>query len=382
MNVNVESIAISGIRRFFNKVAEVPGALSLTIGEPDFPVPQEIKNAMIEAINNDKTRYTSNMGLDELRKELSNYLAKKDIHYSMEEICITVGGSEGLFSVFNALINPGDGVIIPSISYPAYESIVKVLGGRVLNCEVNGDFTLNIESIRRIIKEHNPKVLVLSYPSNPTGAVLSNSDMEALYEMAKNSDLIIISDEMYSALIFDEYYSLAQVKELKDKIILVGGFSKMFSMTGLRIGYVCAVDVYMKQILKVHQYNVSCAPSIAQFGALEGLRKSLYHLDSVNKELKKRADYVYRRLQGMGFEVAEPMGAFYIFPSIKKLNLCSEEFCERLLNEAKVAVVPGNAFGRAGEGYIRISYCYGMEVLKQGMDRIEEWLSKIKICEN
>jgi aminotransferase len=380
MNINVESIEISGIRRFFNKVAEVPGALSLTIGEPDFSVPKEIKNAMIEAINNDKTKYTSNMGLDELRKELSVYLAAQGINYDSNEICITVGGSEGLFSVFNALINPGDEVIIPTVAYPAYESIVKAIGGKVLNCKVNEDFTLDIDSISDIITCHKPKVIVVSYPSNPTGAVLNKRDMKALWKIAEDNDIIIVTDEMYSSLIFEEYYSVAQNMALKGKIILVGGFSKMFSMTGLRIGFVCASSLYMKQILKVHQYNVSCAPSIAQFGVVEGLRNSMYHVNEVKRQLKERADYVYGRLQEIGFEVTEPKGAFYVFPSIKKFGLSSEEFCERMLREAKIAVVPGSAFGPGGEGYIRISYCYSVEVLKQGMDRIEEWVNKLRKC--
>lgn len=376
MNTNVESIEISGIRKFFNKVAQVPGALSLTIGEPDFPVPIEIKNAMIEAINTDKTKYTSNMGLDELRKELSSYLGKQGIHYNAEEICITVGGSEGLFSVFNSIINPGDEVIIPSIAYPAYESIVKVIGGKVLNCDINEDFTLNIESINNIIASNKPKVLVVSYPSNPTGAVLSKGDKEALLEIAEKNNIIIVTDEMYSSLIFEEYYSVAQNSELKDKVVLIGGFSKMFSMTGLRIGFVCASDIYMKEILKMHQYSVSCAPSIAQYGVCEGLKSSLYHIEEAKIKLKERMEYSYNRLAGMGFNVVSPKGAFYIFPDIRKFGLSSEEFCERMLREAKVAAVPGSAFGAGGEGYMRISYCCSPEILKEGLDRIEGWIKQ------
>ena len=376
MNNNVQSIQISGIRRFFNKVAEVPGALSLTIGEPDFPVPEEIKNAMISAINNNKTKYTSNLGLEELRRELSSNLAAQGIHYDIDEICITVGGSEGLFSVFNAILNPGDEIVVPSVAYPAYESIAKILGAKVLNCEVNEDFTLNIESIEKIIAANKPKVLVISYPSNPTGAVLSEDDKEALWRIAKENDIVIVTDEMYSSLIFEEYHSVAENKALKDKIILVGGFSKMFSMTGLRIGYVCAAGIYMKEILKLHQYSVSCAPSIAQYGVYEGLRSSLYHVENAKEVLKERADYTYKRLADMGFDVVKPKGAFYIFPSIKKFRLSSEEFCERLLREAKIAVVPGSAFGPGGEGYIRISYCYSIEVLKESLDRIEHWIKR------
>jgi aminotransferase len=374
---NVRNIEISGIRKFFNKVSEVPEALSLTLGQPDFSVPDKIKSAMIKAIEENKTGYTSNAGLPELREEISKYLKSFDINYSALETCMTIGGSEGLLSVFMALINKGDKVLIPAPAYPAYESCVKLVGGTVVDYELNADFTINFEKLKNAIAVEKPKLLVVSYPSNPTGAVLSKEDRDRLYSIVKQGNIIVISDEIYSALCYeDSYYSICQYEDIKHKVILVSGFSKMFSMTGLRLGYVCAEKVYMDQIIKVHQYNVSCAPSIVQWGAYEGLKSSLSDVENMKQEFKRRRDYLFERLTSMGMEVVIPKGAFYILPSIKKYGLSSEEFCERLLREGLVAAVPGSAFGSGGEGYMRISYSYSMENLKNAMDRLEKWLKE------
>lgn len=375
---NVSNIEISGIRKFFNKVTEVPKALSLTLGQPDFPVPGKIKSAMMKAIEENKTAYTSNAGLAELRDEVSSYLKSHEINYKPEEICITVGGSEGLLSVFMTLLNNGDKVLIPNPAYPAYESCVKLVGGTVVNYALNEDFTINFSNLKNTIAQEKPKVLVISYPSNPTGAVLSKSDRDKLYEILRDEDIIIVSDEIYSALCYDNsYYSICQYEEIKHKIILVSGFSKMFSMTGLRLGYVCAAKEFMDGIIKVHQYNVSCAPSIAQWGAYEGLKYCLDDVKNMRGEFIKRRDYIYERITAMGMEAVLPQGAFYIFPSIKRYNIDSERFCERLLREGLVAAVPGSAFGSGGEGYIRISYSYSMENLKDGMDRLEAWIKRV-----
>jgi aminotransferase len=376
---NVNNIEISGIRKFFNKVVEVEGAISLTLGQPDFPVPESIKKAIIQAINEDKTTYTSNAGLLELRKEISAYLNNEfSINYEADEICTTIGGSEALLSTFTALINSGDKVLIPTPAYPAYESSVKLLGGEVINYQLKDDFTLNLEELKNLIKEEKPKILVLSFPTNPTGALLSKENKEGLVQLIKEEEIIVISDEIYSALCYsEEYYSVAQSDEIKEKVILVSGFSKMFSMTGLRLGYVCAVESVMKHIIKVHQYNVSCAPSIVQYGALEGLKNGLKDVELMKLEFQKRRDYVYNRLIEMGISVVEPLGAFYIFPYIKEFNLSSDEFCHRLLFEKKLAIVPGSAFGPGGEGYIRISYCYAMEQLVLALDKLEEFIKEI-----
>ena len=370
----VEDIEISGIRKFYNKVVKVENSISLTLGEPDFKIPKEVKAAMKQAIDEDKTTYTSNEGIFELRKEISNYLSNMDIKFLPEEICLTVGGSEGLLDTFTAVLNPGDKVLIPSIAYPAYESCVKVVGGDVINYSLKDDLSIDFESLRESIKKHKPKAIVISYPSNPTGRVLTKKECEELHNALMDEELLIISDEMYSSIVFEEYHTISKYEDLKDRLILIGGFSKMFSMTGIRVGYVCAEKWLLQNIVKVHQYNVSCAPSIGQYGALGGLKNSMNHIEHIQKDLKERRDYVYSRLLAMGLEAKKPEGAFYIFPSIKRTGMTSEEFCEKLLNETKVAVVPGTAFGPGGEGYVRISYCYDREKLKEALNLMEEFL--------
>ncbi|GLC28734.1 aminotransferase [Clostridium omnivorum] len=354
----------------------MPEAISLTLGQPDFKVPDRIKKAMIDAINEDKTEYTSNIGLFQLREHIAQYLLSFKIKYSPEEICLTIGGSEALLAVFTALVNAGDKVLIPNVAYPAYDSCIKLLGGNVVNYPLNQDFTMDISSLENIIDNEKPKIMVLSYPSNPTGATLSKDDRDKLHSIILNKNIMVVTDEIYSSLCFEEeYYSISQFSDIRDKVIFVGGFSKMFSMTGLRLGYLCANKEIMKSVLKVHQYAVSCAPSISQYGALEGLKNCLDEVEKMRCEFQKRRDYVYNRLKLIGFDVVMPKGAFYIFPSVKKFGFSSEEFCERLLNDAKVAIVPGSAFGPGGEGFARISYSYSMEQLKDALDRIEKFIN-------
>ncbi|WP_346886701.1 pyridoxal phosphate-dependent aminotransferase [Clostridium sp. UBA4395] len=376
---NIDNIEISGIRKFYNKVAKIEGAISLTLGEPDFKIPGEIKEAMKKCLDEDRTTYTPNAGIEELREEISKYLKSLNISFSSKEICVTVGGSEGLLSTFTGILNPGDKVLIPSIAYPAYENCVKILGGKVINYNVKEDLSVDMEQLERVIEKECPKVMVLSYPSNPTGQLLTKDQCDRLFNILKDKDILIVSDEIYSSIVFGEFNSISQYGKLKDKLILIGGFSKMFSMTGIRIGYVCAAEWILNSIIKVHQYNVSCAPSIGQYGALEGLKKSMYHIEHIKSDLKIRRDYVYDRLVSMGLEVIRPEGAFYIFPCIKSFGFSSEDFCDKLLEDTKVAVVPGTAFGKGGEGYVRISYCYSMEDLKLSLDLMEQWLNQIKL---
>lgn len=379
LSSSVDNIEISGIRKFYNKVAKIDGAISLTLGEPDFKMPVEIKEAIKRSIDENKTTYTPNAGIEELREEISKYLKSLNIDFFKEEICVTVGGSEGLLSTFTGILNHGDKVLIPTIAYPAYENCVKILGGEVINYNLKEDLSIDMEELKRVVEQECPKVIVVSHPSNPTGRLMTKEQCDELFNILRDKDILIISDEIYSSIVFGEFNSISQYKELKNKLVLIGGFSKMFSMTGMRIGYVCAPEWILKNIIKVHQYNVSCAPSIGQYGALEGLKKSMYHIDYIKANLKLRRDYVYDRLISMGLEVVRPEGAFYIFPSIKKLGFSSEEFCEKLLKDTKVAVVPGTAFGEGGEGYVRISYCYSMEDLKLALDFMEEWLNKLKL---
>ena len=377
MNVNMKNVKISGIRKFYNEVQKVDGAISLTLGQPDFELPKAIKDGLIKAINENKTTYTSNLGIDELRNEISKYLNTKDISYNANEICITVGGSEALFNIFTALINKNDKVLIPTPAYPAYESIVAILGGEVVNYSLDEQFNINIDDIENKIKDMNIKYLVLSLPSNPTGAVLSKEEKEKLVRVIKDNDVIVITDEIYEALCYEEYYSVAQCKEIKEKRIYVGGFSKMFSMTGLRVGYYACSEYLMNEIIKVHQYNVSCAPSICQWAVYDGFKYGLNDVEYMKRIFSKRKDFVVNRLKEIGLDVVIPKGAFYVFPSIKKYNMSSEEFALRLLHEEKVACVPGTAFGNGGEGYLRLSYCYSDEELNESLNRLEKFIKKL-----
>ncbi|WP_302653830.1 pyridoxal phosphate-dependent aminotransferase [uncultured Clostridium sp.] len=377
MNLNLKNVQISGIRKFYNEVKKIDGAISLTLGQPDFPVPKVVKEALINAVNEDKTVYTENDGILPLRKEISQYLMKRGIDYSADEICITVGGSEAIFTILTALINEGDNVLIPTPAYPAYENIVNILGGNVVSYGLNDDFSINIENLKALIKENQIKVLVLSLPSNPLGTILTKEEKDELIKIIANNNIFVVTDEIYESLIYEEYYSVAEEKEILDKVIYISGFSKMFSMTGLRVGYFAAQKQLMDEIMKVHQYNVSCATSICQWAALEGLRNGLDDVENMRNVLRERKDYVISELRNMGLEVNEPKGAFYVFPSIKKFNMSSEEFCLKLLNEEKIACVPGSSFGIGGEGYIRISYCYSMEELKKALLGLKKFINKI-----
>ncbi|MDQ0150455.1 pyridoxal phosphate-dependent aminotransferase [Eubacterium multiforme] len=377
MNNRVENVEISGIRKFYNKVRKVEGAISLTLGQPDFNTPDVVKKGVEKALIENKTTYTQNAGLDELREEISKYLNTLGIKYNKEEICITVGGSEGIFSSLMALLNEGDKVLIPTPAYPAYESIVNMVGGTVVNYELNNDFTVNVDNIKEKFKKEDCKYLVLSFPTNPTGAILDKGGRDELIKFIKDENIIVITDEIYASIIYDDYYSVAQEESIKDKIIYISGFSKMFSATGLRIGYVACSENIMKEIMKVHQYGVSCAPSIVQYGMIEGLKYGMNDVLKMKNEFLNRKNYVVNKLREIGFEVNDPKGAFYVFPSIKKFKLTSDEFCERLLQEEKVACVPGTAFGVGGEGFIRISYCYSMEELELALNKIKKFIDKL-----
>ena len=377
MNLNLKNVQISGIRKFYNEVKKIDGAISLTLGQPDFPVPKVVKEALINAVNEDKTVYTENAGILPLRKEISQYLMKRGVDYSADEICITVGGSEAIFTILTALINEGDNVLIPTPAYPAYENIVNILGGNVVSYGLNDDFSINIENLKALIKENQIKVLVLSLPSNPLGTILTKEEKDELIKIIANNNIFVVTDEIYESLIYEEYYSVAEEKEILDKVIYISGFSKMFSMTGLRVGYFAAQKQLMDEIMKVHQYNVSCATSICQWAALEGLRNGLDDVENMRNVLRERKDYVISELRNMGLEVNEPKGAFYVFPPIKKFNMSSEEFCLKLLNEEKIACVPGSSFGIGGEGYIRISYCYSMEELKKALLGLKKFINKM-----
>ena len=377
MNKNLLNIEISGIRRFFNKVKKIDGAISLTLGEPDFETPSEIKLGMIRAIKENKTTYTDNLGILELREEVSKYLLDKNIKYKKEEICITTGGSEALFSSIAAMINPKDKVLIPEIAYPAYENIIKLLGGEVIRYKLKEDFSIDFEELDYILEENKIELMILSYPSNPTGAIIKKEECKQLVDRIKKNNLKVISDEIYESIIYDDYFSVAMNEDIKNNIIYISGFSKMFSCTGLRVGFIACTEDVMKEILKVHQYNISCTNSISQYGILEGLKSGLYNVDIMKNEFLKRKVYVEERLKRINIDFISPKGTFYIFPSIKKYNLSAEEFCERLLLKEKIACVPGSAFGVAGEGYMRISYSYSLKELKLALDGLENFIKNL-----
>lgn len=333
---NAKDMEFSGIRKFFNKVREVEGALSLTVGQPDFPVPPSIKEGVKRAIDENKTEYTANPGIIELREDISQYLKKFNINYSKEEICLTVGGSEALTCVFTTILNAGDKLLIPEISYPAYENCGKMRGVEVIRYPLDDEFQLDIKALEALIKEHKPKAMVLCYPSNPTGATLDISVIEELHKIIKANDMVVITDEIYSDIFYKEdYFSIAQYEDIKEKIIYVSGFSKVFSMTGFRLGYICTTKELMDAIVKVHMYMVSCAVSVVQYGTHYGFNEGLVEAKKMREEFKRRRDYVYERLINMKLDVNKPEGAFYILPSIARFNMPSEEFCERLLMEKK-----------------------------------------------
>ena len=377
MNNNIMKVKKSKIRELTNKINQMENSINLTLGQPDFKVSRDIKNALIKAINEDKTIYTDNYGIDELRKEISKYLNYKGINYKKEEITITAGSSEGLFSSIATLINKGDNILIPCISYPAYENIIKILGGEVITYNLDKNFKIDMEDLKFKLEDNKIKIIILSHPSNPTGSILELEEYKILSEILKDKDLYIITDEVYEAFSYKKNYSIAMNKYLINKIIYIGGFSKMFSATGLRVGFVAASNRITNEIIKTHQYNVSCVNSISQYGVLEGLKYNLYFVDLMKNEFVRRKDYCIDRLKKLDIEVVEPEGGFYIFASIKKINLSSEEFCTRLLEEYGVACVPGSSFGEGGEGYVRISFCYSLDHLIKAFELLGEFIMKL-----
>lgn len=377
----VKSIGLSPIRRFSNLVPRVPGAISLTIGQPDFNTPEIIKEAGIEAIKHDKTSYTHNQGYMELRQEISEFLKRRyNLCYDADkEITVTIGASQAIDACIRTFIDEGDEVLIPSPGYVAYGSCVTLAGGKPVFVPVlmEDGFKLKASQLKKYITPRT-KLLILSYPSNPTGATMDESELMKIADVIKQNDIIVVSDEIYSELTYDnKHVSIASLDGMKDRAIVINGFSKAYSMTGWRLGYVAAPEEIMQHIIKVHQYNVSCAPSISQAAGIEALKSGDSSILGMVEEYSKRRDYCYDRLTLMGLRCLKPTGAFYIFPEICKFGLPSEEFCQRLLFEGKMAAVPGSAFGEYGEGYIRISYAYSMEILEEGLNRLENFVKTL-----
>ena len=377
----VKSIKLSAIRRFSNLVLEVPGALSLTLGEPDFYTPENIKKAGIKAIEDNHTKYTHNQGYKELRIEISSFLST---HYNLcydgeTEITVTIGASQSIDIVMRTLINEGDEVLIPSPGYVAYSSCAVLSGGKPVFIPTlpQDNFKLKADTIKKYITPKT-KILILSYPCNPTGATMDREDLIEISDIIKQNNILVISDEVYSELTYGKKHtSIASIPGMKDHVIVINGFSKAYSMTGWRLGYVAAPAPLMKHIVKTHQYNVSCASSISQRAGIEAIKNGDTSIQKMVQEYDLRRKYCYTRIMDMRLECFEPTGAFYLFPEIKKFGLSSEEFCIKLLYDEKLALVPGSAFGTFGEGYIRMSYAYSMDVLEDGLNRLERFLKKM-----
>ena len=373
----------SGIRKFFDVAAMMEGVISLGVGEPDFQTPWAIRKTAITALEKGKTVYTANPGLIELRKEVANYLNRtQGITYDpAKEIIITVGGSEAIDLGIRSLIDPGDEVLVVEPSFVCYAPIVELTGGVAVPIEtkVEDKFKLTAKALREKITDRT-KLLILPFPNNPTGGVMTKSDLEEIAEVLRDTNIIVLSDEIYAELTYtgEPHCSIASLPGMQERTLLVNGFSKAYAMTGWRMGYLAGPAPLIAQMLKVHQYAIMCSPTVSQYAAIEALRSCDDEVKKMTNEYNIRRRWLVNALNEIGLECFEPEGAFYVFPSIKSTGLSSEEFCERLLYEHKVAVVPGNAFGESGEGFIRISYAYSLKHLKEAVERIKEFLDEIK----
>ncbi|MCI7349148.1 MAG: aminotransferase class I/II-fold pyridoxal phosphate-dependent enzyme [Ruminococcus sp.] len=373
----------SGIRKFFDVAAMMEGVISLGVGEPDFQTPWAIRKAAITTLEKGKTVYTANPGLIELRTEVANYLNRtQGITYDpAHEIIITVGGSEAIDLGIRSLIDPGDEVLVVEPSFVCYAPIVELTGGVVVPIEtkVEDKFKLTAKALREKITDKT-KLLILPFPNNPTGGVMTKSDLEEIAEVLRDTNIIVLSDEIYAELTYtgEPHCSIASLPGMQERTLLVNGFSKAYAMTGWRMGYLAGPAPLVSQMLKVHQYAIMCSPTVSQYAAVEALRSCDDEVKKMTNEYNIRRRWLVNALNEIGLECFEPEGAFYVFPSIKSTGLSSEEFCERLLYEHKVAVVPGNAFGESGEGFIRISYAYSLKHLQEAVKRIKEFLDEIK----
>lgn len=379
----ITTIKPSGIRKFFDLVSEMKDAISLGVGEPDFDTPWRIREEGIYTLEKGKTYYTSNSGLMDLRIEISRYLERRfGLNYDAEkEIIVTVGGSEGIDLAFRAMLNPGDEVIIPEPCYVSYVPCVTLADGVpvTVNLKEENDFKLIKEQLLSAITPRT-KILVLAFPNNPTGAVMTKEELEEIAEVVKEKDIFVVSDEIYAELSYGNtrHCSIASIDGMKERTIVINGFSKAHAMTGWRLGYACGPEVIIKQMLKIHQFAIMCAPTNSQYAAVEALRECDDAVEEMRNEYDRRRKFMLSKLRGMGLKVFEPYGAFYIFPNIAEFGLTSDEFATRFLTEEKVAVVPGTAFGDCGEGFLRMSYASSLSNLKTAMERLEKFIDRLR----
>ncbi len=372
----------SGIRKFFDIVAEMKDAISLGVGEPDFDTPWHIRDEGIYSLEKGRTFYTSNAGLMELRKEICSYLNRRfDLSYDPKtETLITVGGSEGIDMALRAMVNPGDEVIIPQPSYVSYEPCAILADAKpvIINLKNENEFRLTASELEEAITEKT-KLLILPFPNNPTGAIMEREDLEAIREVILKHDIYVLSDEIYAELTYKgEHVSIASLPGMKERTIVINGFSKSYAMTGWRLGYACGPANIIAQMTKIHQFAIMCAPTTSQYAAIEALKNGDEDVSSMCEAYNQRRRFLMSEFEKMGLPCFEPYGAFYVFPCIKEFKMTSEEFATRLLEEEKVAVVPGTAFGDCGEGFLRISYAYSIENLKIALERIADFIARLR----
>ena len=377
----VKNMPPSGIRKYFDIINEMDDVISLGVGEPDFVTPWNVREAGIYSLEKGHTHYSSNAGFIELRKEISKYLYRKfDLEYSPEdEIIVTVGGSEGIDIALRALVGPGDEVLVPEPSFVAYKGCTAFTGAtpKVLNLKAENDFKLTAKELEEAITEKT-KVVIIPFPNNPTGAIMTYEDLKEIVDIIIENDIYVISDEIYSELTYGgNHFSIAAFPGMKERTIMINGFSKSYAMTGWRLGYACGPKNILEQMIKIHQFAIMCAPTTSQHAAIEALKKCDGVVAEMRETYNQRRQFLMHRFKEMDIPCFEPFGAFYVFPNISKFGMTSEEFALELLNKEKVAVVPGTAFGDCGEGFLRISYAYSIENLKIALDKIEHFINSL-----
>lgn len=382
LSKTIKTIKPSGIRKFFDIVSEMKDAISLGVGEPDFDTPWHIRDEGIYSLEKGRTFYTSNTGLKELRMEIANYLSRRfGVSYDSDrEMLVTVGGSEAIDIAMRAMLDPGDEVLIPQPSYVSYEPCAVLAGGVpvIIELQAKNEFRLTAEELETAVTPKT-KLLVLPFPNNPTGSIMERKDLEAIAEVVQKYDLFVLSDEIYAELTYlDRHVSIASLPGMWERTVLISGFSKSHAMTGWRIGYACGPEVIIRQMLKIHQFAIMCAPTTSQYAAVEAMKNGDEDVEMMREEYNGRRRYLMKRFADMGLDCFEPFGAFYTFPCIKEFGMTSDEFATKLLNAKKVAVVPGTAFGDCGEGFLRISYAYSLDDLKRALDRIEEFITELR----
>lgn len=378
----IVNIKPSGIRKFFDIVSEMKDAISLGVGEPDFDTPWHIRDEGIYSLEKGRTFYTSNSGLKDLKVEICNYMKRsQNVDYNPNtDVIVTVGGSEAIDIGFRAMINPGDEVLIPQPSYVSYEPCAILAGAKpvIINLKAENEFRLTPEELEAAITDKT-KILVLPFPNNPTGSIMEKEDLEKIAKVIIEKDIFVMSDEIYAELTYkDKHVSITSIPGMKERTILINGFSKAYAMTGWRLGYACGPKEIIQQMTKIHQYAIMCAPTTSQYAAVEALKNGDDDIKEMRTAYNQRRRFLMNAFKEMGLECFEPYGAFYVFPCIKEFGMTSEEFATRFLKEEKVATVPGTAFGDSGEGFLRISYAYSLDTLKIAMDKLSKFVARLR----